>query len=60
MELITVWLLSVQLWTESPARIKVLHTEEFATYEACMQARIQHDQKQYQVLCLLKVKKNVR
>jgi hypothetical protein len=56
MEIITVWVLSIQLWIDPPPAIKMIYTKEFATREACMQAREQWAKTPYQSLCLTKIK----
>lgn len=56
MEIITVWVLSIQLWTDPPPAIKLIYTKEFATREECMQAREQWAKTPYQSLCLVKNK----
>jgi hypothetical protein len=55
---ILVYLLSVQLWTESPPRIQIVYTKEYATYEECMRERAKWNEKKLVALCLTKVKKN--
>lgn len=57
MELITVWVLSVQLWTEPDQKIKFVYTKEYATYEECMHNREIWAQKDFKSFCLLKTKK---
>lgn len=54
--MIVTWLLSVQLWPITPPVIQIHYTKEFATYTECMIAREQIKNRQYQVLCLMKVK----
>lgn len=56
MEIITVWVLSIQLWTDPPPAIKLVYTKEFATREECMQAREPWIKTPYQSLCLTKIK----
>lgn len=56
MEIITVWVLSIQLWTDPPPAIKLVYTKEFSTREECMQAREQWTKTPYQSLCLTKNK----
>lgn len=53
---IVVWLLSVQLWTDPPPKIKIMFTKEYTTYEECMEAREYWADKQFQALCLIKQK----
>lgn len=57
--MIVTWLLSVQFWPVAPPVIQIHHTKEFSTYNECMIAREQIKDKQFQVLCLMKVN-NVR
>ena len=57
MELITVWVLSVQLWTEPDEKIKFVYTKEYTTYEECMHNREIWAQKDFKSFCLLKTKK---
>lgn len=54
--MIVTWLLSVQLWLDKPPVIQIHYTKEFATYAECMAAREQVKDRQYHVLCLMKVK----
>lgn len=56
MEIITVWILSIQMWTDPPPAIKLVYTKEFATRESCMQAREQWTNTPFQSLCLTKTK----
>lgn len=56
MELITVWVLSVQLWTKPDEKIKFLYTKEFPTYEECMYNREIWAQKDFKSFCLVKTK----
>jgi len=56
MEIVTVWVLSIQLWTDPPPAIKLIYTKEFATREECMQAREQWLKTPFQSLCLTKTK----
>jgi hypothetical protein len=56
METIVIWVLSVQLWNDPPPAIKLIYTKEFATREACMEAREQWIKTPYQSLCLTKIK----
>lgn len=53
---IVVWLLSVQLWTDPPPKIKIMFTKEYATHEECMEAREYWVGRQFQALCLVKQK----
>jgi|LauGreDrversion4_2_1035121.scaffolds.fasta_scaffold686010_3 hypothetical protein len=54
-ELITVWVLSVQLWTDQPNKINFVYNKEYPTYEECILAREEWTkQKDHTVLCLLK------
>jgi hypothetical protein len=55
MEIIVVWVLSIQLWTDPPA-IKLIYTKEFPTREECMQAREPWIKTPFQSLCLTKTK----
>lgn len=56
-ELIVVWILSVQLWTDSPSKIKFVYNKEYATHEECMKAREEWVKvKDHTVLCLMKTK----
>lgn len=57
MELVTVWILSVQLWTEPDQKIKFVYTKEYVTYEECMHNREIWAQKDFKSFCLLKTKK---
>jgi len=57
MEIITVWLLSVQLWLEPEEKIKFVYTKEYATYEECMKNREIWAEKKFKSFCLLKIKK---
>ena len=36
---VVAWILTVQLWTEPTPQMKFVYTKEYATYEACMEAR---------------------
>lgn len=54
--MIVTWLLSVQLWPVQPPVIQIHYTKEFATYNECMIAREKIQDKQFQRLCLMKVK----
>lgn len=56
MEPIIVWLLSVQLWTESPPKIALIYQKEFVSHEECMRERAIWDEKKLVALCLTKVK----
>lgn len=56
MEIVTVWVLSIQLWTDPPPAIKIVYTKEFETREKCMQAREEWTKTPYQSLCLTKTK----
>jgi hypothetical protein len=56
METVVVWLLSVQLWTDDPPKIKFVYNKEYATYEECMENREIWAQKNFQSFCLTKVK----
>jgi hypothetical protein len=62
MEIITVWLLSIQFWNDPPPAMKFVYTKEYQTYEECMAARDKwlenqkNDQEKFQSLCLLKNK----
>ena len=56
MELITVWVLSVQLWLEPEEKIKLVYTKEYATYEECMQNREVWAEKNFRSFCLIKTK----
>ena len=56
MEIVTVWILSVQLWSDPPPQIKIVYTKEFATREECMQARETWTKTEFQSLCLTKTK----
>jgi hypothetical protein len=56
MELITVWVLSVQLWTNPDDKIKFVYTKEYATYEECMQNREIWAEKNFKSFCSTKVK----
>jgi hypothetical protein len=56
-ELIVVWILSVQLWTEDPSKIKFVYTKEYPTHEECMKAREEWTKvKEHTSLCLIKTK----
>jgi hypothetical protein len=57
MELITVWVLSVQLWTEPDEKVKFVYTKEYATYEECMHSRETWALKDFKSFCLRKTKK---
>lgn len=56
MELITVWVLSVQLWTEPDEKIKFVYTKEYTTYEECMSNREIWAEKKFRSFCLIKTK----
>ena len=48
---IVVWLLTVQLWTEPGPQMKFVYTKEYATYEACMEAREHWAQRDFPSFC---------
>ena len=50
---IYVWILIVQLWSELPPAIKIIHTKEYSTYTECMQARLEYMTK-YVAICGMK------
>jgi hypothetical protein len=52
---IIVWILSVQLWTETD-KIKFVYTKEYSTYEQCMDARETWATKEFRSFCLIKYK----
>jgi len=52
---IIVWILSVQLWTETD-KIKFVYNKEYATYEQCMEARETWASKEFRSFCLIKYK----
>ena len=56
MELVTVWVLSVQLWLEPEEKIKLVYTKEYATYEECMYNREVWAEKKFRSFCLIKTK----
>jgi hypothetical protein len=56
MEIIVVWVLSIQLWTDPLPAIKLIYTKEFPTWEECMQAREPWIKTPFQSLCLTKTK----
>jgi hypothetical protein len=56
MTTVIVWLLSVQIWTESESKMKFVYTKEYATYEECMENREIWAQKNFQSFCSTKVK----
>jgi len=56
MTTVIVWLLSVQIWTESESKMKFVYNKEYATYEECMENREIWAQKNFQSFCLTKVK----
>lgn len=56
MEIITAWVLSVQLWTEPPPKIQLVYTKEFPTEQECLQERERWTNTNYKSFCLLKVK----
>lgn len=57
METIIIWVLSIQLWTDPPPKIKLIYTKEYLTYEECMKAREEWEKiKEYTSLCLMKTK----
>ena len=62
MEMITVWLLSIQFWNDPSPSMKFVYTKEFATHEECLTAKtkwtdsFKNNQDQYQSLCLQKNK----
>ncbi len=62
MEMITVWLLSIQFWNDPPPAMKFVYTKEYPTYEECVAARDKWietqkpDKEKFQTLCLLKNK----
>lgn len=51
-----IWVLSVQLWSEPPPKIKIVYNKEYATYEECMQAREKWDSTGFKAFCLTKIK----
>lgn len=55
--IVLVWVLSVQLWTDPPPKIKIIYNKEFATYNECMEARKDWDTTKFQALCFNKIKK---
>lgn len=56
-ELIIVWVLSVQLWTDSPSKIQFVYNKEYPTHEECMRAREEWVKvKDHTTLCLMKTK----
>lgn len=57
METIAVWVLTIQLWTENPPKIKFVYSKEYPTYEECMKAREEWTKvKEHTSLCLIKTK----
>lgn len=56
MELVTVWVLSVQLWLEPEEKIKLVYTKEYTSYEECMQNREVWAEKKFRSFCLIKTK----
>ncbi len=57
MEIITVWLLSIQFWNDPPPAMKFVYVKQFDTYEQCMAARDtwietqMHDREKFQSTC---------
>lgn len=56
MEILTTWVLSVQLWTEPPPKIQLIYTKEFPTEQECFQERARWANTNFKSLCLLKIK----
>lgn len=55
--MIVTWVLTIQLWTENPSKIKFVYTKEYPTYEECMKAREEWTKvKEHTSLCLMKTK----
>lgn len=55
MDIVVVWLLSVQVWTDPPPQIKVVYTKEFSTREECFVEKEKWEKK-FVSLCLEKNK----
>jgi hypothetical protein len=56
METIVIWVLTIQLWTENPSKIKFVYTKEYPTHEECMKAQEEWAKvKEHTSLCLTKV-----
>lgn len=56
MEVVTVWILIVQLWTDPPPKIQLIYTKEFKTEEECFKAKEEVSSK-YVSMCSQKIKK---
>jgi len=45
------WILIVSIWTENPPTVIPVHTQVYANYEACMEARKLWDSNKFVALC---------
>jgi len=45
------WILVVQLWTDPPPTMKFVYKKEYPTYEECITARQEWDQKKLVAIC---------
>ena len=48
------WILVVQLWTDPPPKMKFIFKKEYPTYQECMDARKEWDNKGLVALCAVK------
>ena len=56
MDVIVMWVLMVELWTDPPPKLQIIYNKEYATREDCMAAREEWLQKKFEAMCMVKVK----
>ncbi len=52
--MLTIWVLSVQLWTDPPPKIAIIYSKEFSSREECLKEKQKWENKEFTSLCLFK------